>query len=308
MVGRRDILKRGGAAMVAVGIGTGAVVTEAAASNGTSPDAPGSGDPKHVALIVLDRSGSMGPMQAAVTESINTYLEEQTDKQGLWIGLVQFDSMKSKEGNYCEPIFGFLPASATPRLGPNDYQPRGGTPLLAAVAEGINKLEQVIRPTDRALMIFQTDGGENESPPEITREVIRGLMKAKEAAGNWTFAFLGADIYAWGEGGSLGYSAGSTRAYRNTRGGTQDVYAAASAGTANWYATTGGGTGQSMTSAAANTNLDFFQGTSFVDPATVTITAPAPIYTGKKPWDSLTPEQQQRWIARNTKNGNPPTA
>lgn len=257
MVGRRDLLRRGGAAIVATGIG-GNLTGSAAAE-----DQPGQGPPKHVMLIILDRSGSMSGMQAAVTESINALLDEHADKDNMFIGLVQFDSMKTAEDLFCEPIFGFCAANATPRLGPHDYMPRGNTPLLAAVAEGIGKLEQVIRPQDRALMVFQTDGHENSSPREITKEVIRSLIKAKEAAGNWTFAFLGADIDAWGEGGSLGVHQGSTMAYANTARATRGAYAATADSVGAWYSSTGGSglRGMSVEAAVAapsNTNANFF--------------------------------------------------
>lgn len=267
MVGRRELIKRGGAALVATGIANGL--------NSPSVEATSlkSDDPKHYALIVLDRSGSMGPLKAAVTESINTFLDQQSGNRGMYISLVQFDSYTTLANTYCDPIFEFTATHETPRLGPNDYQPRGGTPLLAAVAEGINRLEHVLGPYDRALMVFQTDGGENSSPREITIEVVKNLIKAKEAEGNWTFAFLGADIDAWSTGGSIGMQMGSTMAYTNTANGTQAAYAATAAATTRWYAATAGGQSiGAVMSAPANVNADFFTSpTTTANETTVTI-------------------------------------
>jgi hypothetical protein len=295
MVGRRDLLKRGGGAIAAVGLGTGLN----GAALASDSDGPGKGDPKHIALIVLDRSGSMSRLQASVTKSVNDFLDEQADKANFYIGLVQFDSMKNKDGGFCEPIFGFTLAKDTPRLGPNDYQPRGNTPLLAAVAESISKLEQVIRPMDRALMTFQTDGLENASPPEITKAVIKQLISAKEAEGNWTFAFMGADIDAWGEGGSLGYHAGSTLQYANTSAGTGVAYATLSRSTNNWYFSTGGGTGAvAMASAPTNTADNFFVTDSTIVADIINASGiPRPVnYTSKTPWTKLSTETKQRWL------------
>ena len=273
-LGRRDLFKKAPGAAAAAGLATGIVASAASAE----PEAPGSGAPKHVVLLVLDRSGSMGGLKDAVIQSVNDYLDEQKDLVGMHVGVVQFDSFKTKDGNFCEPIFGFTPAANTPRLGPNDYQPRGGTPLLAAVAEAISKLEQVVRPMDRALLVIQTDGYENQSPPEITKGVIRSLIKAKEAEGNWTFAFMGADIDAWGEGGSLGMQRGSTLTYANTAGSTQVAYARAAGSTQAWYSATAGGQSVEVVLAApANTNLDFFA------PKPVDITLPVAPPAPKKP-------------------------
>lgn len=289
MVGRRELIKRGAGAIAAAGIGAGIAQSDAVPVK-AAIEAPGMGDPKHIVLIVLDRSGSMTGLKKPVTDGLNAFLDDQADKKNMFIGLVQFDTFKTKDGGYCEPIFEFTAAQLTPRLGPNDYQPRGGTPLLAAVAEGINKLEQIIRPIDRALLVVQTDGLEANSPPEITKAVIRQLIQAKTDEGNWTFAFLGADIDAWGEGGSLGVQAGSTLGYANTVVGTVVAYNTTSASTGNWYASTGGG----LTTAAAATTPTNSNATFFVN---VPNTSNTPTnYTGKKPWGSLTKVQQAHWL------------
>ncbi len=267
VVSRRNIFKQGAGALAAVGL-TGGLATQA---NGQTLDTLGAGDPKHVVLMVLDRSGSMSGQQQAVTESINAYLDEQADKPTMHIGLVQFDDYKTKDNCFCEPIFTFTPASSTPRLELNDYQPRGSTPLLAAFVEAISKLEQVVRPIDRALIIVQTDGYENASPAEITKEVVKNLIKAKEAEGNFTFAFLGADIDAWGEGGSLGVHQGSTLSYANTATGTAGAYRMSAGSTSSWYASTGGGLDVvAAASAPTNTNTSFF-----VQPPTTPVIKPS---------------------------------
>lgn len=291
MVGRRDLLKRSAGVIAAAGIGTGMTVQNA---DGQGITARESDDPKHIVLIVLDRSGSMTALRTSVITSVNEYLDQQANNTGMHIGLVQFDDNKTKDNFYCEPIFSFTPAATTPRLKANDYQPRGSTPLLAAFAESISKLEQVIRPQDRALLVVQTDGGENCSPPEITRAVIKQLISAKENEGNWTFAFMGADIDAWGEGGSLGIAAGSTLGYQNTSSGTQAAYATLSDSSNTWYTTTGGGiTATLAASTPTNTNATFFINSN------TGATIPAN-YNGKVDWNNLSTAQKNKWLKKNS--------
>jgi hypothetical protein len=91
-----------------------------------------------------------------------------------------------------------------------------------------------VRPQDRALLVIQTDGGENASPPEITKDVVQNLIAAKKAEGNWTFAFMGAGVSAWGGNEAMGIAAGSTHNYVNSAVGTRSAYAATATATVNW--------------------------------------------------------------------------
>jgi hypothetical protein len=236
MVGRRDLLRRSGAA-VAGAIGATVVGNGVASAGGernsgqrTSFASP----PKARALLVLDRSGSMVSLRDAVVESINAFLSDQArEAPNLEIGLMQFDTAGSSGLDVTE-TFDFTPASLCRRLTLDDYQPRGTTPLLAAVAHAINRMEKVTRPADKSLLVVQTDGFENSSPREITKQVIADLIAAKKAEGNWTFVFLGADIDAWGEAASMNVSLGNTAGYANTFAGTSSVYARVSQATTSW--------------------------------------------------------------------------
>lgn len=301
MVGRRDLIRKGAGAIAAAGIGAGVVANNGSAQAIEKSNGLGSGDPKHIGLLVLDRSGSMSAVKDAVVESVNNFLNDQKNNHGMYVGAVQFDSMKTADGGFCEPIFSFTAVDRTPRLAQGDYQPRGSTPLLAAIAEAIGKLEQVVRPIDRALLIVQTDGLENASPKEITRTVIKDLIKSKEEQGNWTFVFLGADIDAWAEGGSLGVYAGSTAQYANTASDTKIMYATVSNRTANWYASTAGGLSvDAAASAPANLNATFF-----IDPGTTT--APDISNTGLT-FSNTTEVKPKRVIRAKTKKTDPGTA
>lgn len=261
MVGRRSLIKRGAGVIAGAGAIAAGVVHASENDKASARELVRIDDPRHYVLMVLDRSGSMSNLKPAVIEGVNTFLNEQVDKNGMFISVVQFDSFKTKDDCYCEDIFDFIPADQTRRLTDTDYQPRGMTPLFAAMAEGISKLEQKLRPIDRALMVVQTDGLNNASPPEITKAVVSGLVKSKKAEGNWTFVFMGADIDAWGEGESLHIPTGNTYTYSNTLTGTNVAYTTASTGTSNWYATTGGGLSTSDIKLRARASSNFFSAT-----------------------------------------------
>ena len=56
---------------------------------------------------------------------------------------------------------------------------------------------------DKTITVIMTDGEENSSR-EWTLQAIRELIRSKEAAGNWTFVFLGANLDAFAQDASLG--------------------------------------------------------------------------------------------------------
>lgn len=231
MVGRRDLIKRVGAGAAAAAMG-GVAIAPTIANGAGAAVLP----PRKVAMILLDRSGSMAVARQATIDGLNRFIDEQRGQSDLMLGLIQFDS--PSDHLEITPTITFTAAPHCPRLVDTDFQPRGGTPLLAAVAEAINRMEKLVRAEDKALLIVQTDGEENTSPPEITKDVIRALIASKEAEGNWTFVFMGADIDAWGAGGSMGIALGNTLQYVNNYSGTVSAYASASVGTRSWAAST----------------------------------------------------------------------
>lgn len=252
MPNRRNLLKHIPAGLGAIALGGTGISLSTAAT-------PAPEGPRHFVLLVIDRSGSMMAVRDAVVDGVNKFLDEQKNNTGMQIGIVQFDSQKTADNCFCEQVFGFTPAANTPRLAPNDFQPRGGTPLLAAFVEAVSKMEQIIRPIDRVLINVQTDGAENSSPAEITLDVVKALIKSKETEGNWTFSFMGADIDAWGVGGSVGVAAGSTLQYANTYTGTTGAYLTTSSATSNWYTSTAGGASAAVAMASpSNTNSSFY--------------------------------------------------
>lgn len=234
MVGRRNLLK--GFGVGAAGIAAAAAMGAAGSGEGAKPTPPpdpvDTSMPRKRAIMIIDRSGSMRVVRDATIEAVNKYLDDQSDKPDLEIALIQFDS-PNLDLSITE-TFDFTPAPLTRRLTKNDYQPRGGTPLYSAIANGIARMEAVTRPQDRALIFVQTDGGNTENG-EVTLDVLKALVADKKAEGNWTFAFAGADIDAYGAGAAMGVGQANSMSYANSRVGTRAAYQATSASTESWY-------------------------------------------------------------------------
>ncbi len=103
--------------------------------------------------------------------------------------------------------------------------PRGSTPLLDAVGKSVSHLRDKV--TDGAVVaLVVTDGQENASR-EWKKDQVKSLIKELEGK-KWTFTFLGANIDAFAEGGSIGMNAGTTLCFTNDSHGVAGAYAATS--------------------------------------------------------------------------------
>ena len=180
---------------------------------------------KTMICLILDRSGSMGGRETDVINGVNSFLEEQKKlPDPASIAFVRFDS---------EAIERFRPMQSLAEVKPltrEEYQPRGGTPLLDAVGATITKLDDdwKTEKPERAIVVIVTDGAENASK-EYTKAKIQALVKARQDSGMWAFIYLGANVDAFAEGGAMGIHAANTAGYQNTAAGTKSLYATASA-------------------------------------------------------------------------------
>lgn len=175
--------------------------------------------------ILLDRSGSMESMRGDVIGGYNNLLAEQrADGPDARLTLVQFDSQDPHE-----IVFGARRITRAPNLDEATFVPRGGTPLLDATGRTIALAS--VRQTRRAALgkrpeaitiVTITDGLENQSREFSRRDIVR-LVKEKEARG-WTFAYLGANLDAYGEAGAIGYDPRSTLAFAPDGAGASEAF------------------------------------------------------------------------------------
>jgi hypothetical protein len=151
---------------------------------------------------ILDRSGSMQPMQEPAVAAFNDFIKSQLDVPGdARLSLIQFDDA------YEVPVAA-MPIQNVPQLTAATYTPRGSTALLDAIGRTIKEIDRRIsalpegeKPGKVILAIF-TDGMENASQ-EYTIKHISDLIRLYRDQKGWEFLFLAANQDAIASGGAM---------------------------------------------------------------------------------------------------------
>jgi hypothetical protein len=180
--------------------------------------------PVHISVL-LDRSGSMGSIADDIVGGFNSFLGEQRTQPGdARLTLVQFDSVDP-----FEVVIDGRKLGRVPSMPARAFVPRGGTPLLDAVARLLLRIDGEIvaradhgLPIEDQLIMIVTDGYENASI-EHTRASVAALIDERRAR-TWTFAFLGANQNAFDEAGSIGMSQGSAANWEASGQGAADMW------------------------------------------------------------------------------------
>ena len=141
---------------------------------------------------ILDRSGSMQPMQEPAVAAFNDFIKSQLDVPGdARLTLIQFDDA------YEVPVSA-KPIQDVPQLTAATYTPRGSTALLDAIGRTIKETDRRIsalpggdKPGKVILAIF-TDGEENASR-EYSAKHISDLIRLYRDTKGWEFLFLAAN-------------------------------------------------------------------------------------------------------------------
>ena len=170
-------------------------------------------------VFILDRSGSMGGLEADTIGGFNAMIEKQKKESGeAYVSTVLFD-------NTSEVIHDRLCLSAVPELTEEQYFVRGCTALLDAVGGAIHHIGNVhkyIRKEDvpdKTLFVITTDGMENASR-KYTYEKVRKMIERQKEQYGWEFLFLGANIDAVREAKRFGISADRAANYHCDEEGT----------------------------------------------------------------------------------------
>jgi uncharacterized protein YegL len=177
-------------------------------------------------VVVLDRSGSMQPIAKDMEGGFDQLIADQRKLPGrCLVTLVQFDSER------VETVYEAKPVAEVPAL---SLVPRGSTPLLDAVGSTIKRTGDRLATTPEAarpgkvIMLIVTDGQENASR-EYKKEQVKAMVEHQRTAYQWEFIYLGANVDAFAEAGSLGINLASASNYIPDSAGAQAVYVAASA-------------------------------------------------------------------------------
>jgi hypothetical protein len=131
-------------------------------------------------VIVLDESGSMGPVKHQIIKSLNELISEQEEisERPATFTLVKFNNDVKRV------MVNKLLTNINP-LSYQDYQPDGSTALYDAIGDTI----EWFRNEKDVLMIIVTDGEENAST-EYTKSKVKELIDQKKIHNNWTYVYL----------------------------------------------------------------------------------------------------------------------
>lgn len=155
--------------------------------------------------IVLDRSGSMIEARSDAVGAVNRYLQQVRNDTSIQarLSVVTFDSQS------IDTIRDRVPVDVCPDLRLDEYQPRGGTPLLDAVGYSVGIFDCLSDKSERRIMAIMTDGLENASR-EYTRERLKGLLDRKQREDGWLILYLGAGHDSWSQASQIGIAARHT--------------------------------------------------------------------------------------------------
>ena len=179
---------------------------------GTGPGAVGV--PQTLMVAILDKSGSMHEKREDVLGGYNRFLaEQQALPDPCRLLRVQFDTeVLVVDAGGPVPIRDAKPLDAAATHGEQAYLPGGLTALYDAVMAGVGMAEKHRAAGERVLVLVITDGLENSSR-ETTQAQLRAAVEAKQAAGGWTFAYVGEAPERWA--GETGMHRGGTVAYQH---------------------------------------------------------------------------------------------
>ena len=174
-------------------------------------------------IVVLDKSGSMGPKQLDAIGGFNRFLEDQQKESGeANLTLVTFDT------TYNILCMGKPIKDVTP-LNTDTYCPGGGTALNDALARGIIEIGKRLadmpedtRP-EKVICVVITDGEENSSR-EHTKEQVAEMVKHQTEKYDWAFIYLGANVDAFAEASQLGFAKNVVVDFAPSSAGVRSAY------------------------------------------------------------------------------------
>lgn len=236
--------------------------------------------------VLVDRSGSMQSIKGAMEEGFNAFITQHKETPSTRLTLVEFDnpgyqsnwSHATQAGSNLDlhVVYTARPISEVPPL---QLIPRGGTPLLDALAKTIEatgvRLREMPAATRPAgvLFVIITDGEENASL-QYTRKDVLTRIQHQEGAYQWSFVYLGANQDALHEAVSMGINPQTAITYAAKPGSTLNVWKGMTSNTAAYTASISRGVGTAQS--AGNLNFDDNQRNNALVNETLTNIVPTP--------------------------------
>ncbi|WNM70110.1 VWA domain-containing protein [Myxococcus phage Mx1] len=182
---------------------------------------------KTLAVLIVDRSGSMSTVWDATVEGVNEFVSAQKALPGeVVFHMAVFDDQY-------DVVYDFVNINDVKPLAVTDYFPRGMTGLLDAVGKTVTYVGAKLAalPEDerpgKVIVAIQTDGGENSSR-EWTFKSVTDLLDVQKKTYSWDFVFLGAGDLASAQAQKIGIPSGKMLNYNHTKGGTKAMASAVS--------------------------------------------------------------------------------
>lgn len=190
---------------------------------------------KNKIAIVLDRSGSMGPIQQEVIRTFNQQVQEICDQakktgQDTTVTYVSFAN---------NPRLHYLNASVNTLkcMEKKDFFPNGSTALFDAVLMTVDHLQKLPDAQDEQtsfLVLVLTDGEDNNSAAQA-KERLQTEMLRLQKTDRWSFAFLVPPGQTKWFNTNFQIPLDNIREWENTRAGTQAAGAANAQGIGNYF-------------------------------------------------------------------------
>ncbi len=199
----------------------------------------------HIA-IVLDRSGSMGPIRAEAVAMFNEQIKaikETTKGMDTKVSFATFSTVADKPLIFNESADKLVPLTEA------SYTPDGWTAMFDGVGSMIDALNKLPEASDEDcsfLMVIISDGAENYSR-EYNAVSIAEKIKTLQATKRWTFSYLGANQDLSVVSQTLNIPLGNTYAFASTGIGTNAASTVNSTSTRSYM----GSRAKGMTSSAS---------------------------------------------------------
>ena len=162
--------------------------------------------------VILDRSGSMSPLQTDTIGGFNTFLKAQREVKGEAIFTLATFSHDFTLVHDCVKL------ADVKDLTLKDYCPSGNTALLDAmgrtmseIGKKLSAMKEEDRPS-KVIFLIITDGQENFST-EYNKTQISEMIKHQRDNYSWEFVFLGVTEDSIKDAHSYGISSSNTSTY-----------------------------------------------------------------------------------------------
>ena len=152
--------------------------------------------------ILLDISTSMYSRWHQTISGLNEYIESlRLDDHNYKVTITEF-GLENEVRDLCSEA----DLDKVPHFDGTSYQPHGrGTALWGAVGITLKK----VNTTEPVLFVVITDGEENSSHT-WNQDSVNTLIAERQKLGNYTFAYLGVAIEAWGNASAVAAFAASS--------------------------------------------------------------------------------------------------